>query len=90
MTGTVRPSLWLLMFIGLVASGAAPLAAQSDAGGVRVLVVDSSSAVIPGANVTLKNLGDAISGGWTLEWDFAGNQRITNGWSVVWSQTGTM
>ena len=44
------------MFIGLVASGAAPLAAQSDAGGVRVLVVDSSSAVIPGANVTLKNL----------------------------------
>ena len=56
MTGTVRASLWLLLVIGLVASAAAPLAAQSDAGGVRVLVVDSSSAVIPGANVTLKNL----------------------------------
>ncbi|WP_033443884.1 cellulose binding domain-containing protein, partial [Saccharothrix sp. NRRL B-16314] len=29
-----------------------------------------------GANVTVTNLGDAISGGWTLEWDFAAGQTV--------------
>lgn len=26
--------------------------------------------------------------GWTLAFAFGGNQRIGNGWSAVWSQTG--
>jgi len=39
-------------------------------------------------NVTVKNLGDPISGGWNLTWAFAGNQRITQGWSATVTQTG--
>ena len=38
-------------------------------------------------NVTASNLGDPLTS-WTLEWDFAGNQRITNAWNGVVSQSG--
>jgi len=37
--------------------------------------------------VTITNLGDAING-WTLEWDYAGNQQITQSWSSTYTQTG--
>lgn len=40
------------------------------------------------ANVTVNNLGDAISDGWTLEWDFGGNQQITNHWNATITQSG--
>lgn len=40
------------------------------------------------ANVTVDNLGDAISDGWTLEWDFSGDQRITNHWNSTITQSG--
>ena len=36
----------------------------------------------------MTNLGDPITNGWTLDWDFAGNQRVTQGWSGTFSQTG--
>ncbi|MET0237876.1 MAG: glycoside hydrolase family 6 protein [Kibdelosporangium sp.] len=39
-----------------------------------------------GASVAVTNLGDAISGGWTLEWDFPGNQQAGQGWNGVFSQ----
>ncbi|MFI9530302.1 glycoside hydrolase family 48 protein [Micromonospora rosaria] len=39
------------------------------------------------ANVTIKNLGDAING-WTLKFAFPGNQRVTQGWSARFTQTG--
>jgi cellulose 1,4-beta-cellobiosidase len=39
-------------------------------------------------NVSVTNLGDPISGGWNLTWDFAGNQRITQGWSATVTQSG--
>ncbi|MBO4208299.1 glycoside hydrolase family 48 protein [Micromonospora echinofusca] len=39
------------------------------------------------ANVTIKNLGDAMNG-WTLRFAFPSDQRVTNGWSARWSQTG--
>ncbi|MGX7826614.1 pectate lyase family protein [Actinokineospora sp. 24-640] len=42
-----------------------------------------------GANVTVTNLGDAITGGWTLEWDFTGGQTVQQGWNGVFSQSGT-
>jgi hypothetical protein len=56
----VRPLMWrvgLVAFIAaaLVGAFALPAAAQQDAGGLRVLVVDSSDAVIPGATVELTN-----------------------------------
>lgn len=40
------------------------------------------------ANVTVNNLGEVISDGWTLEWDFGGNQRITNHWNATITQSG--
>ncbi|GAA3988206.1 cellulose 1,4-beta-cellobiosidase [Thermobifida alba] len=39
------------------------------------------------ANVTITNLGSALSN-WTLEWDFPGNQQITNLWNGSYSQSG--
>ncbi|WP_338013520.1 glycoside hydrolase family 6 protein [Saccharothrix sp. ALI-22-I] len=42
-----------------------------------------------GASVTVTNLGDAISGGWTLEWDFAAGQTVQSGWNGVFSQSGS-
>ncbi|MEV1286185.1 glycoside hydrolase family 48 protein [Micromonospora sp. NPDC049679] len=39
------------------------------------------------ASVTVKNIGDPISG-WTLKFAFPGNQRVTQGWSATWAQSG--
>ena len=39
------------------------------------------------ANVTIRNLGDPING-WTLRFDFPAGQRVTQGWSANWSQSG--
>ncbi|NMO57658.1 cellulose 1,4-beta-cellobiosidase [Actinoplanes sp. TBRC 11911] len=39
--------------------------------------------------VNVTNLGDPISGGWNVAWTFAGNQRVTQGWSATISQSGT-
>src|SRR4051812_29935407 len=40
------------------------------------------------ANIEVTNLGDAISNGWKLEWDFGGNQKVQQGWSATYSQSG--
>lgn len=41
------------------------------------------------ANVTIKNLGDPVSN-WTLKWTFpTSGQRVTQGWSAKFSQTGS-
>ncbi|WP_214412116.1 glycoside hydrolase family 6 protein [Sphaerisporangium fuscum] len=40
-----------------------------------------------GGNITIKNLGDALSN-WTLTFAFPGSQKVTNGWSADWSQSG--
>jgi cellulose 1,4-beta-cellobiosidase len=39
--------------------------------------------------VNVTNLGDPISGGWNVTWDFPGNQHVTQGWSATISQSGT-
>ena len=39
-----------------------------------------------GANVAITNTGDPIANGWTLEFDFPGNQRITDLWPVAFTQ----
>jgi hypothetical protein len=39
------------------------------------------------ANLTIRNLGDPING-WTLGFTFPGSQRVTQGWSATWTQTG--
>lgn len=40
-----------------------------------------------GANVVVTNTGDPLSS-WTLEWTFAGNQQVTQGWNATISQSG--
>ncbi|MGH3735737.1 MAG: glycoside hydrolase family 9 protein [Micromonosporaceae bacterium] len=40
------------------------------------------------ADVTITNHGAPISG-WTLGFGFPGSQRISNGWSATWSQSGS-
>ncbi|WP_249714717.1 glycoside hydrolase family 3 N-terminal domain-containing protein [Rhizomonospora bruguierae] len=40
------------------------------------------------ASVTIKNTGTAAVNGWTLKFTFPGNQRVTQGWSATWSQSG--
>ncbi|GIH90588.1 glucanase [Planobispora siamensis] len=37
------------------------------------------------ANVTIKNLGDALNG-WTLGFTFTGGQKLQQGWSATWAQ----
>lgn len=39
------------------------------------------------AAVRINNLGDALTG-WTLRFTFPGNQRVTQGWSANWTQSG--
>ncbi|PRX96844.1 glycoside hydrolase family 6 protein [Allonocardiopsis opalescens] len=39
------------------------------------------------ANVTITNLGDPLST-WNLEWDFAGNQQVSQTWSSTHTQSG--
>lgn len=41
-----------------------------------------------GAAVKITNLGDAISGGWTLKFTLSGSQRVAQGWSANWTQSG--
>ncbi|MEU9060225.1 glycoside hydrolase family 6 protein [Streptomyces sp. NPDC048430] len=40
------------------------------------------------ASVTVKNLGDALSG-WQLQWSFAGGEKVSQGWNATVSQSGT-
>jgi cellulase/cellobiase CelA1 len=40
------------------------------------------------ANITITNNGTTAINGWTLAFSFPGDQKITNGWSAVISQTG--
>lgn len=39
-------------------------------------------------SVTIKNNGTAAINGWTLEWSFSGNQKITNIWNGGYTQNG--
>jgi cellulose 1,4-beta-cellobiosidase len=39
-----------------------------------------------GATVTVTNLGDPITNGWTLTWDFPSNQQVQQGWNGVFGQ----
>jgi endoglucanase len=41
------------------------------------------------ASVAITNTGTSAVSGWTLGFSFAGNQRITNGWSANWTQQTT-
>jgi cellulase/cellobiase CelA1 len=40
------------------------------------------------ADVTITNQSGTALNGWQLAWSFAGNQRITNTWNGITSQSG--
>jgi cellulose 1,4-beta-cellobiosidase len=79
------------------------VAAASLAGGVGLVAATQASAAAGcrvaysvanqwntgfTADVAVTNLGDPIAGGWTLSWEFASGQRITQGWGGQVGQTG--
>ncbi|MEV0272628.1 glycoside hydrolase family 3 N-terminal domain-containing protein [Hamadaea sp. NPDC050747] len=41
-----------------------------------------------GAGVTITNTGSTSMTSWTLRFTFPGGQRVTNGWSATWTQSG--
>ena len=88
----VRSAILAAMAAGSLAAGSvlvlAPMA--SAAAGCRVDY--SAPNPWPGgftAYLTITNLGDAITNGWTLTFAFpATGQAVTQGWSATWSQSG--
>jgi len=90
-----------MRFNSLHRGAAAGAAAALMAGGLVALVGSQASAAAGckvtytvnqwdtgfTANMSVTNLGDALNG-WTLEWDFAGDQKVTQGWSGEFSQSG--
>jgi hypothetical protein len=64
------------------------VATRADAAaGCRVTYSANSWSTGFTGNVTITNLGDQLSN-WTLEWDFAGNQQITQSWNSEFAQSG--
>jgi hypothetical protein len=82
--------------VGLAATGAVAVWAAAPAqaaAGCQVTYTTNDWTSGPGqggftANITVKNLGDAING-WTLRFAFPNGQTLTQGWSATWTQTGT-
>ncbi|MEV6970241.1 cellulose binding domain-containing protein, partial [Hamadaea sp. NPDC051192] len=67
---------------------ATTLVASAAAAGCRVeYAVASQWAGGFGANITITNLGDPISG-WTLRWTFPAGQTVTQGWNGTFTQSG--
>ena len=85
---------------GLIALGAAsalavtgiivlPVVNASAAGGCRVAYTANSWQGGFTGNITITNLGDAVNG-WTLGFTFAdAGQKVGQGWSATYSQSGT-
>src|ERR1700754_1728883 len=80
---TAAAAFALVSGVGAIASTSANAAAGCQ---VSYSVNQWSNGFTGTVNVT--NLGDAISGGWNVTWDFPGNQRVTQGWSATISQSG--
>ncbi len=85
LTGTVASlaALGLVASVAVVAGGNPARAASGCAVTYNVNQWDTGFT----GNLSVKNLGDPITGGWTLTWDFAGNQQVQQGWNGVLSQS---
>ncbi|MFJ6560420.1 glycoside hydrolase family 48 protein [Streptomyces sp. NPDC091412] len=40
------------------------------------------------ADLTITNRGTDVINGWTLTYGYSGNQKLSNGWNGIWSQSG--
>jgi cellulose 1,4-beta-cellobiosidase len=74
------------LLLGLV-SALAAIGTAHAAAGCKVTYSTNSWNTGFTANLTITNLGDPLTS-WTLEWDFTGNQHVTQGWSGDFSQSG--
>jgi cellulose 1,4-beta-cellobiosidase len=81
---TVAAAITLVSGIGIAVATQANAAA-----GCRVNYSANSWGNGFTGSISLTNLGDPITSGWNLKFDFAGNQKVTQGWSATWSQSGT-
>jgi len=75
----------------LAVAGLAVLPAGSATAATGCAVTYTTSSWTGGftSNITIKNLGDAVNG-WTLGFSFpSAGQRIGQGWSATWAQSGT-
>jgi hypothetical protein len=69
--------------------GVVSVAAQAAAAGCRVTYsVSSQWQGGFGANVSLTNLGDPLTG-WTLTWSFGAGQQVTQAWNATVTQSGS-
>ena len=71
----------------LAASGIALSAEAATAGCSVAYTVTSQWPGGFGANVSITDLGDPVTG-WTLTWSYSGGQRITQAWNATVSQSG--
>jgi hypothetical protein len=78
-TATVRPT----------ASAVATPSASTITGGCAVSYTQNDWGSGATVSITIKNNGAMATNGWTLAWEFAGNQKITNLWCGTFTQNGT-
>ncbi|HEX8345391.1 MAG TPA: glycoside hydrolase family 6 protein [Actinoplanes sp.] len=79
---TAVAAVALISGLGVVAATQANAAA-----GCRVSYTANSWNTGFTGSINVTNLGDAITGGWRLEFDFAGNQQLTSSWNGVATQS---
>ncbi|GAA2522725.1 glycoside hydrolase family 6 protein [Winogradskya humida] len=79
---TVAAAVTLVSGLGVVAATQA-----SAAAGCRVAYSANTWSTGFTGNVTVTNLGDPITNGWTVAWAFAGNQTVTQGWNATITQS---
>ncbi|MEU8231407.1 cellulose binding domain-containing protein [Actinoplanes sp. NPDC048967] len=88
----VRPANTVLVSAGAALVAAAAVAVALPAGAAAAgcsvsYVVSSQWQGGFGANVTITNLGDALSN-WTLTWSYSAGQTVTQAWNTTLTQSG--
>ncbi|UUU26107.1 glycoside hydrolase family 48 protein [Streptomyces sp. DSM 40750] len=76
----------LALPLTMLSTGSTPASAAAVACNVDYKTSDWGSGFT--AELTISNRGTEAISGWTLTYDYAGNQTLTNGWSGTWSQSG--
>src|SRR3569833_4617181 len=75
------------LLLGLVSTLVAVASAHAAAGcTVTYSAYDWGSGFT--GNLSVTNLGDPLTS-WKLEWDYAGNQQVTQGWSGTYAQSAS-
>jgi hypothetical protein len=76
------------LVLGGMATAAPPASAAATGCSITYTVQSEWSSGFT-ANVAITNVGDAVSS-WTLTFDFPNaSQKVTQGWSATWTQSGT-